>query len=122
MATALVGLLAGLAGCVTDTAPDAEACAQPAVEIGLSLDADGLTPGTPAACRDQEVTLVVDAVVDGVLHVHGYDAELPAFQVRADETTQVTFAAARSGQFPVEFHPADDPRGVDVGILTIHEP
>lgn len=118
---ACVALLVAMAGCVPG-GPDPEACAAPTAEVTLRLDADGLEPGSPAVCRDQEVTLVVESALDGVLHVHGYDSEVPAFQVTAGSTSDVTFAAARSGQFPIEFHPADDPTGVAVGVLTVHEP
>lgn len=34
----------------------------------------------------------------------------------------MNFTAGRSGQFPIEVHAGDDPRGVEVGILTVHEP
>ena len=118
----LAVLVLALAGCVAAGGPDGEACAQPSVHLALALDEDGLHPGSAAACRDQEVHLSVESALEGVLHIHGYDSEVPAFEVRADETAEVSFTAGRSGQFPVEFHAADDPRGVGMGVLTIHEP
>lgn len=111
-----------LAACVPDTSPDRAACEQASVTIHTALDAEGLEPGSPSVCRDQEVTLVVDSQLDGVLHVHGYDSEVPAFEVAAGESTEITFTAGRSGQFPIEFHAADDPAGVGVGVFTVHEP
>lgn len=121
---ALVVLLVAAAtvGCVPDTTPDGEACAQRALELELTLTAEALEPGAPSVCRDQEITLVVTSEVDGVLHIHGYDDEVPAFQVASGEVTEITFTAGRSGQFAVELHPGDDPRGVEVGLFTVHEP
>jgi len=66
--------------------------------------------------------LVITPQVDGVLHVHGYDAELPATTVVAGEVIELTFTAGRSGQFPIELHTDEDTQGVSVGILTVHEP
>lgn len=118
----LVALLVGLGACVPNTSPNVESCAQPSVEIELTLTAEELEPGAPSVCRDQEVTLVVASEVEGVLHIHGYDSEVPAFEVGAGETTEISFTAGRSGQFPIEFHPADDPQGIGVGVFTVHEP
>jgi hypothetical protein len=124
LAIMTVGLLAiAAAACVpTGGGPDSEACAAPTVRVDLALTAEGLDPDAPSVCRDQEVTLAVAAEVDGVLHLHGYDSEVPAFEVAAGETTEVTFDAGRSGQFPVEFHAHDDPQGVEIGVFTVHEP
>lgn len=122
-ATAALALLALLvAACVPSTTPGPEACADPTVDVAVRLTSDGLEPGTPSVCRDQAVTLTVASEVDGVLHVHGYDEEVPAFEVAAGDETEITFDATRAGQFPIEFHPADDPEGVGVGVFTVHEP
>ena len=91
-------------------------------EIALSLTAETLTPNDPAVCRGQPVTLTVESRVDGVIHIHGYDDVIPATTVVGGETLELTFTASRSGQFPIELHPERDPRGVDVGIFTVHEP
>jgi hypothetical protein len=120
-AAALAGLLI-LTACVEDTGPDPAACAAPTVEIQLSLSADALDPNDPAVCRDQAVTLVIQPELDGVFHIHGYDAEVPATEVRAGEPIALEFTAGRTGQFPIEVHPSDDPVGVEVGIFTVHEP
>lgn len=121
-ASMILALVVTLGACVPNTSPNVEACEQPSVEVELTLRADELEPGAPSVCRDQEVTLLVASEVDGVLHVHGYDSEVPAFEVTAGETTDVSFTAGRSGQFPIEFHPADDPQGIGVGVFTVHEP
>jgi hypothetical protein len=118
LATALLLLTA----CVEDTGPDAEACAMATVEIELALAPDALTPNDPAVCRDQEVTMVISPAVDGVFHIHGYDEQVPATEVRSGEDVELRFTASRSGQFPVEFHPRDDPAGVEIGVFTVHEP
>jgi hypothetical protein len=75
----LASALILLAGCIPDTRP--AACDAPEIEIALTLSESALEPA-PAVCRGQEVTLVVSSQVDGVLHIHGYDAEVPATQVR----------------------------------------
>ncbi|HVM24220.1 MAG TPA: hypothetical protein VM253_02335 [Candidatus Limnocylindrales bacterium] len=121
-AALLLGALVLATACVTDTRPDAELCGRRAIELELALTADALDPANVAVCRDQEVTLHVDSEVDGILHIHGYDSEVPAFAVSPGEVADITFTAGRSGQFPVEFHASDDPTGVAVGIFTVHEP
>src|SRR3990170_1283170 len=78
--------------------------------------------GSPAACRGQDVTLVVASKLDGIIHIHGYDATVPATEVKAGEELRLTFEAERSGQFPIELHPAGDPQGIGVGVFTVHEP
>ena len=107
-----------VAGCVEDSRPSG--CEADAVEIEVALTATAMTPSAPSACRGQQVTLVVESELDAVFHIHGYDAAVPATSVVAGETTRIEFVADREGQFPIEIHPADDPRGVEVGILTVH--
>jgi hypothetical protein len=111
-----------LAACVSDTGPDAESCDAPSIELELTLTADALTPSDPAVCRDQDVTLRIASDVDGFIHIHGYDEAVPATEVVAGEELELAFTADRSGQFPIELHPADDPEGIDVGVFTVHEP
>lgn len=111
-----------LTACVEDTGPDAEACAAPTVRIELDVSADAMVPNDPSVCREQEVTLVIAPTVDGVFHIHGYDEEVPATEVTSGEVLTLDFTAARSGQFPIELHAADDPEGVEIGVFTVHEP
>lgn len=113
---------AALAGCVTDNRPAESACAAASVQLDLTLTAEALDPSDPGVCRGQEVTMVVHSQVDGVIHLHGYDEQVDATPVSAGEDTTLEFTAATSGQFPIELHAADDPRGVEVGIFTVHEP
>jgi hypothetical protein len=109
-----------LVACVTDTRPST--CGEPSVRLDLTLEADALMPSAPAVCRDQEVTLVVDVRVDGILHIHGYDDQVGATEVRSGEPTELSFTAVRSGQFSIELHTDADPQGRSLGILTVHEP
>jgi hypothetical protein len=119
-ATAWLGLvLAALsAGCIGG-APD---CAELPTEIELTLTADSLTPSDPAVCRGVDVELVVGSDVEGILHIHGYDAEVPATPVTAGGEVVIDFTASRSGQFPIELHTDENTQGVNVGLLTVHEP
>jgi hypothetical protein len=115
----LVGFaLAALTGCIGGGTAN---CSADAMTLDLTLTAASLSPDDPRACRDQQVTLRIDADVDGLLHIHGYDDQVPATEVAAGEETVLEFTAVRSGQYPIEFHPADDPEGVGVGILTVDE-
>ena len=111
-----------LTACVAETAPSQGACAADAVAIEVAVSADGMTPTNLQACRGQTVELVVRSEVDGVFHVHGYDDQVGAVTIEDGVDTRLEFAAARSGQFPVELHPADDPEGVSIGLFTVHEP
>lgn len=120
---AIAGVLVlTLSGCLPDGGADPASCEQAEVRIEMTLAADELRPSDPEACRGQDVTLVIAAEVDAVFHIHGYDDAVPATPVTAGESTEVAFTATRSGQFPIEVHPAGDPAGVEVGVLTIHEP
>ncbi len=57
-----------------------------------------------------------------MLHLHGYDDQVPATEVRAGQETVFAFDAVRSGQFPIALHTTDGPAEIDVGTLTVHEP
>ena len=115
---AAILLTALLSGCVDESRPSG--CDEEAIEIAVALTASEMTPSSPMACRGQQVTLVVESDVDAVFHIHGYDDAVPATEVSAGESTRLEFTADRAGQFPIEIHPADDPRGVEVGIFTVH--
>ena len=116
-ATVLIGL-ALLSGCIGSTA-DCDALPS-ALEVTLTGTA--LTPPNPEVCRGADVTLNLHAEVDGIFHIHGYDAEVPATPVAAGEDVELQFTASRSGQFPMELHSDENTQGVNVGILTVHEP
>ena len=116
-AVALVGATV-LAGCIGGP----PACEALPVEIELTLTADTLAPSDPAVCRGSDVRLRVTPEVDGVLHIHGYDAEVPATPVTQGEVLELAFTAERSGQFPIELHTDANTQGVNVGLFTVHEP
>jgi hypothetical protein len=119
MVPLLVALAVAGSGCVAENRP--ADCDEPDKTIELTVTATALEPNDPAACRDQVVTLLVSSEVDGVIHIHGLDAVMPATTIAAGEELVLEFTAERSGQFPIELHPADDPQGVSVGIFTVHE-
>jgi len=108
-------------GCVDQVGlpPDCDASE---VSRDVTLTATELAPNGIEVCRDQNVIVTVNSEVDGVFHIHGYDEQVPATSVSAGEELTLEFPAARSGQFPIELHPAEDPTGVTVGIFTVHEP
>ena len=116
-ATVLLGI-ALLGGCIGSTAD----CAALPSALEVTLTASSLTPPNPELCRGTDVTIAVHAEVDGILHIHGYDAEVPATPVAAGQDVELQFTASRSGQFPIELHTDENTQGVDVGILTVHEP
>ena len=114
-----VALIAG--GCVGQQGLPSD-CDEPEASREVTLTAAELAPNAIEVCRDQDVILTVDPEVDGVIHIHGYDEQVPATTIHAGEELTLEFPAARSGQFPIELHPAEDPAGVTVGIFTVHEP
>jgi len=116
----LLVLAVPLAGCISDNRP--ASCAAEHVTIEITLSMTKLTPDDPGVCRDQEVALEIASQVDGVLNIHGYDEAVPATVVHAGDTITLAFTASRSGQFPIELHPIDDPTGIPLGIFTVYEP
>jgi hypothetical protein len=115
-------LVLGITACVEHAGPDAELCAVPAISVEVSLTSDAMDPAAISVCRHQEVTLVIESDIEGVIHIHGYDDQIPATQLDSDGETRLAFNADRSGQFPVELHRQEDPQGVEVGVFTVHEP
>jgi hypothetical protein len=113
-------LLALLSACVTQTRPSG--CDDAEVTVEVFVTADSMRPENVAVCREQSVTLVINSSTDGYLHVHGFDEYLPITEVSAGSEERVEFTAGRSGQFPIELHLGNDPSGLGVGILTVHEP
>ena len=98
------------------------ACEALPAEIELTLTGETLTPSDPAVCRGTDVTLTITVEVDGVLHIHGYDAEVPARPEAQGDVLELAFTADRSGQFPIELHTDDNTQGFEVGLFTVHEP
>ena len=119
-AATFVLVAAVLVGCVTENRRPAT-CDADETTIELTVSATALEPNDPAACRGQLVTMIIDSEVDGVFHIHGLDDLVPATAVVAGEQVTLEFTVDRSGQFPIELHPGDDPEGVTLGIFTVHE-
>lgn len=121
-AAALLALAAFLAACVPPTVLP-ETCDDPSVTLQATLVEERLEPSPLEVCRDQRVTLEVAIERDGVFHLHGYDDQVAATEVRSGETLELTFTTVRSGQFPIALHPADGPAAeLTVGVLIVHEP
>ena len=106
-------------GCVDQNAP--ADCGDASVTRELTLTGTDLGGDAPSVCRGQDVTLGFTADGDGILHVHGYDEEIPATEYHADERIELTFDASISGQFPIEIHTTENSEGQEIGILTVHE-
>lgn len=118
-AASLIFLFA-VTGCVPEAQLPAD-CDAAEVRRQSTLAADRLDPSSIEVCRGQQVTLEVMAEQDGVVHLHGYDDQAPASELRAGDELRLEFTAVRSGQFPIELHQLDG-SATEVGILTVHEP
>ncbi len=119
---ALVAVLLACAGLLAACIGSSAACEALPEEIELTLSAETLTPSDPAVCRGDAVTLTVTPEVDGILHIHGYDEDVPATSVTAGEVIELSFTATRSGQFPIELHTDENTQGMGVGLFTVNEP
>jgi hypothetical protein len=108
------------AGCVPDAGLPST-CHDPSVRFEATLVEERLEPANFAACRDQEVTIAFTIERDGILHLHGYDEDVPATSVHAGDEVDFTFVA-KAGAFPIALHTDDGPAEVTVGTLTVHEP
>lgn len=106
-------------GCVDQNVP--ADCGDASVARELTLIGVDLGGDRPSVCRGQEVTLGFTAEGDGVLHIHGYEAQVSAVEYRAGERVELRFTAAVSGQFPIEIHTNEDAEGREIGIFTVHE-
>ena len=112
MSLLAVGLLA-LAGCSTSSGP----CGPTTVTLNVTVTDDGMDPSDLQACRDQDVTIVIDSQTDGEFHLHGYELEQ---ELTAGEEATVEFTADVAGQFIIERHGATDE--AEIGVLTVNEP
>jgi hypothetical protein len=118
---ALAALVAAalVTGCVSQDRP--ETCDADEAAIEVTVTATGMEPNDPAACRGQDLVITVHPEVDGVLHIHGLDAVVPATTITDGDDITLAFEADRSGQFPIELHLPGTAQGVSVGVLTLHE-
>jgi hypothetical protein len=120
-ALSLVALAGALAACIASSGPDPSACGAPTFSAEVRLTERGLEPSGISVCRGQRVVISIEAAIDGVLHVQGYDEEIPLLELQAGDRDRIAFEAVRSGQFPIELHSNAAPAGESVGILTVHE-
>lgn len=116
---ALLLLLAAVTACVPEAQLPTD-CDASEVQRESTLATNQLDPSSIEVCRGQQVTLEVNAEQDGVVHLHGYDDQAPASEVRTGDTLRLEFNAIRSGQFVIELHTLDG-SAMEVGILTVHE-
>ena len=119
VALALIVAAAFVVGCVSEERP--ATCDADEATIEVTVTATGMEPNDPAACRGQEVAIAVHPEVDGVRHIHGLDAIVPATTIADGDDLTLAFEADRSGQFPIELHLPGSGESVHVGILTLYE-
>ena len=110
-----------LSACVGDAGLPST-CHDPSVDFSATLSDEHLQPASFDACRGQAVTMTFTIERDGVLHLHGYDDQVSATEVRAGQETVFEFEAVRSGVFPIALHTLDGPAEVTVGSLIVHDP
>ncbi|HEX3218991.1 MAG TPA: cupredoxin domain-containing protein [Candidatus Limnocylindria bacterium] len=96
-------------------------CNDTSVNVSATVTSERLDPATIDVCKGQQVTISVASQADGELHFHGYDEEVPEQEIAAGQSITVKFTAVRSGQFPIELHPADGSEEVQLGTLFVHE-
>jgi hypothetical protein len=111
----LVAALA--AGCLP-----AATCPERSVSLTAAVSADAMDPSSLTACKGQEVTLEVTSETDGILHIHGYDEQVPAIPLEPGEERTIEFTADVAGQFVIELHARDGETETEIGILTVNEP
>lgn len=97
-AIAVAGGLA-LSGCAA--APSAPQTTP--VPLTISISVGGVSPSGQqvSVVGGSDVTLTITAAHDDVVHVHGYELEIP---VKKGETVTKTFRADRLGRYEVETH------------------
>jgi hypothetical protein len=116
---AVIALLGLVAAACTPADP---ACAEPSVMLEVTVTDTAMDPSSLTVCRDQEVTLDVNAETDGIFHVHGYDDQIPAVSLEPGEVTTLEFTADTPGQFIIELHAHDGGSEAEIGVLTVNEP
>lgn len=107
-----------LAGCTIGTA----SCPSPSVTVEATVSDDRMDPSAIAVCRGQQVTLEVHSQTDAVLHLHGFDDQVPATSLTPGETIALEFTADAAGQFIIELHDRSGASSAEIGVLTVNEP
>lgn len=112
-----VGLVL-LPGCTASTV----SCPTAAVTVEAIVTSGAMDPSAIAVCRGQEVTLEVHSQTNAVLHLHGFDDQVPAISLTSGQTTTLQFSAKVAGQFIIELHDRSGVNSVEIGVLTVNEP
>jgi hypothetical protein len=118
---AIVLAAAIIVGCVPQQTLPAT-CNDPSVTLHATLNDEHLEPAILEACRGQKVTMTVVIERDGIFHLHGYDDQTSATEVRAGQTLNLELEAVRSGQFPIALHTTDGPAEAIIGTFIVYEP
>lgn len=114
-------VLLATAACVPATSLP-EDCDTASVQRQATLSGESLDPSSIQVCKGQQVTIDFTIQRDAVLHLHGYDAQVPAQEVHTGETVTFAFDADQAGEFPIEIHTHDGPAEATVGTLVVNEP
>ena len=117
---AAAGVVLLLAAAFLVLRPGPASCPAPSVTIDVTVAAGAMTPSELSACRGQAVTLHLRSETDGIYHVHGLDAVLPATEIAAGDERTFEFTASQAGSFPVELH--SDSGAASLGRLTVNVP
>jgi hypothetical protein len=100
----------------------AATCPETSIALAATVSADAMDPSSLTACRGQDVTLEITSETDGILHIHGYDEQVPATPLEPGEERTLEFTADVAGQFVIELHARDGETETEIGILTVNEP
>lgn len=117
---AAAGVILLLAAAFIILRPGPGSCPAPAVTLDVTVAADAMTPPELSVCRGQAVTLELRSEADGIFHVHGLDAVLPATEITAGDERTFEFTATQAGRFPVELH--TDAGAASLGSFTVNVP
>ena len=90
--------------------------------VEATVTDDAMEPSAISVCRGQEVTLEVHSQTDSVIHLHGFDDQVPATSLTPGDTTTIEFTADAAGQFIIELHAQSGASSLEIGVLTVNEP
>jgi hypothetical protein len=108
-----------LAGCDRS---DGGTCAEPTVDIAATVTDSAMDPSAISVCRGQDVTIDVASETDGILHIHGYDEQVPAVALEPGQSKTLEFTADVAGQFIIELHARSGQESTEIAVLTVNEP
>ena len=67
----------------------------------VKITATGMRPNNISYNEGDTANLTFNSVVDGIVHIHGYDIEFP---VSVGEATQIELSLQKAGRFEIELH------------------